>query len=88
MMCAHALRVDAGRADGCDQRGRHRRVYARARSRLGASSENCNKDTLGTLYPGISPSAPTSRSTLWYMGDNPANGEGFESALAYAVAGA
>jgi polar amino acid transport system substrate-binding protein len=53
-----------------------------------ASAENCNKNALGTLYPGIftfgtdQPVYPP-----WYMGDNPANGEGFESALAYAVAG-
>jgi polar amino acid transport system substrate-binding protein len=52
------------------------------------STETCNKDALGTLYPGIftfgtdQPVYPP-----WYMGDNPANGEGFESALAYAVAG-
>jgi polar amino acid transport system substrate-binding protein len=53
-----------------------------------ASTENCNKDALATLYPGIftfgtdQPVYPP-----WYMGDNPANGEGFESALAYAIAG-
>lgn len=52
-----------------------------------ASSEKCNKDALATLYPGIftfgtdQPVYPP-----WYIGDNPANGEGFESALAYAVA--
>lgn len=49
---------------------------------------NCNKDELTTLYPGIftvgtdEPAYPP-----WYVGDDPANGEGFESALAYAVAG-
>jgi polar amino acid transport system substrate-binding protein len=48
---------------------------------------NCNKDSLATLYRGIftfgtdQPAYPP-----WYMGDNPASGEGFESALAYAVA--
>jgi polar amino acid transport system substrate-binding protein len=53
-----------------------------------ASSDDCNKDALATLYPGIftfgtdQPVYPP-----WYMGDNPANGEGFESALAYTVAG-
>src|SRR5690349_5931508 len=42
---------------------------------------------LATLYPGIftfgtdQPVYPP-----WYMGDNPASGEGFEAALAYAVA--
>jgi polar amino acid transport system substrate-binding protein len=53
-----------------------------------ASSESCNKEALATLYPGIftfgtdQPVYPP-----WYMGDNPASGEGFESALAYTVAG-
>lgn len=47
----------------------------------------CRKDQLGTLYPGIltfgadQPAYPP-----WYLGDDPANGEGFEAALAYAVA--
>ena len=51
-------------------------------------SRNCQKDSLSTLYPGIftvgtdQPAYPP-----WYMGDDPTNGEGFESALAYAVAG-
>ena len=49
--------------------------------------DKCTKDQLGTLYPDIlrvgtdQPVYPP-----WYMGDNPASGEGFESALAYAVA--
>jgi polar amino acid transport system substrate-binding protein len=53
-----------------------------------AGPEHCNKESLPTLYPGIftfgtdEPVYPP-----WYMGDNPANGEGFEAALAYAVAG-
>src|SRR5215467_14139038 len=48
---------------------------------------HCTKDSLATLYPGIftfgtdEPVYPP-----WYMGDNPANGEGFEAAVAYAVA--
>ncbi len=52
------------------------------------SAANCNSQSLATLYPGIftvgtdQPAYPP-----WYMGDNPASGEGFESALAYAVAG-
>jgi polar amino acid transport system substrate-binding protein len=51
-------------------------------------TRNCSKDELTTLYPGIftvgtdQPAYPP-----WYVGDDPANGEGFESALAYAVAG-
>ena len=50
--------------------------------------QHCAKDQLTTLYPGIftvgtdEPAYPP-----WYVGDDPANGEGFESALAYAVAG-
>jgi len=53
-----------------------------------AGAQNCNKDALATIYPGIftvgtdQPAYPP-----WYIGDDPANGEGFESALAYAVAG-
>jgi polar amino acid transport system substrate-binding protein len=52
------------------------------------SGANCNKALLATLYPEIftvgtdQPAYPP-----WYMGDDPTNGEGFESALAYAVAG-
>jgi polar amino acid transport system substrate-binding protein len=47
----------------------------------------CTKDVLGTLYTGVftfgtdQPVYPP-----WYMGDNPASGEGFEAAIAYAVA--
>ncbi len=47
----------------------------------------CKRDSLDTLYKGVftfgtdQPVYPP-----WYMGDNPENGEGFESALAYAVA--
>lgn len=56
----------------------------------GASTgtQSCTKDSLSTLYPGIftvgtdQPAYPP-----WYMGDDPTNGEGFESALAFAVAG-
>jgi polar amino acid transport system substrate-binding protein len=50
--------------------------------------QNCKKGELATVYPGIftvgtdEPAYPP-----WYLGDDPANGEGFESALAYAVAG-
>ena len=49
--------------------------------------DKCTKDALDTLYPRIftfgtdQPVYPP-----WYMGDNPASGEGFEAALAYAVA--
>jgi polar amino acid transport system substrate-binding protein len=49
---------------------------------------SCTKESLSTLYPGIftmgtdQPAYPP-----WYMGDDPTNGEGFESALAFAVAG-
>jgi polar amino acid transport system substrate-binding protein len=52
------------------------------------TADKCRKDNLGTLYPGIftfgtdQPVYPP-----WYMGDNPASGEGFEAAVAYAVAG-
>src|SRR5690242_17249839 len=44
------------------------------------TADKCTKDNLGTLYPGIftfgtdQPVYPP-----WYMGDNPASGEGFEA---------
>jgi len=50
-------------------------------------AQHCRKESLDTLYPGIftvgtdQPAYPP-----WYMGDDPTNGEGFESALAYAIA--
>ncbi|MBX7432323.1 ABC transporter substrate-binding protein [Mycobacterium sp. Y57] len=48
----------------------------------------CTKESLGTLYSGILTfGADQPVYPPWYMGDDPANGEGFESALAYAVAG-
>ncbi|WP_082696549.1 ABC transporter substrate-binding protein [Mycobacterium sp. IS-1590] len=52
-----------------------------------ASPHDCHKDKLATLYKGIF-TFGTDRPVYppWYMGDNPANGEGFESALAYAIA--
>ncbi|MDA2889505.1 ABC transporter substrate-binding protein [Mycolicibacterium sp. BiH015] len=47
----------------------------------------CRKDELATLYPGILTfGADQPVYPPWYLGDDPTNGEGFESALAYAVA--
>ena len=47
----------------------------------------CRKGVLATLYPGILTfGADQPVYPPWYKGDQPANGEGFESALAYAVA--
>ena len=47
----------------------------------------CRKDVLGTLYPGILTfGADQPVYPPWYIGDDPTNGEGFEAALAYAVA--
>jgi polar amino acid transport system substrate-binding protein len=52
-----------------------------------AGLSQCKRDSLDTLYKGVftfgtdQPVYPP-----WYMGDNPENGEGFESALAYVVA--
>ncbi|MFA5707975.1 MULTISPECIES: ABC transporter substrate-binding protein [Mycolicibacterium] len=51
------------------------------------AAPSCEHQDLATLYPEIftfgtdQPAYPP-----WYIGDNPANGEGFESAVAYAVA--
>lgn len=52
-----------------------------------AGLSQCTRDSLDTLYKGVftfgtdQPVYPP-----WYMGDNPGNGEGFEAAVAYAVA--
>lgn len=52
-----------------------------------AGLAQCTRDSLDTLYKGVftfgtdQPVYPP-----WYMGDNPENGEGFEAAIAYAVA--
>jgi polar amino acid transport system substrate-binding protein len=52
-----------------------------------ASADKCTKDALGTLYPGIFTfGADQPVYPPWYMGDDPASGEGFEAALAYAIA--
>jgi polar amino acid transport system substrate-binding protein len=50
-------------------------------------SERCTTDSLKTMYPGVL-TVGTDQPVYppWYMGDNPASGEDFESALAYAVA--
>ncbi|MDY6999837.1 MAG: ABC transporter substrate-binding protein [Actinomycetota bacterium] len=53
----------------------------------GVDAGECTKDVLGTLYPGILTfAADQPVYPPWYMGDNPQSGEGFEAALAYAVA--
>jgi len=50
-------------------------------------AQKCSKDKLATLYPGILTfGADQPVYPPWYLGDDPSNGEGFESALAYAVA--
>lgn len=49
--------------------------------------DRCSSDQLTTLYPGVFTVATDQPAyPPWYFGDNPASGDGFESALAYAVA--
>lgn len=49
----------------------------------------CSRTVLDTLYPGILTfGADEPVYPPWYLGDDPANGEGFEGALAYALAAA
>jgi polar amino acid transport system substrate-binding protein len=52
-----------------------------------AGLSQCTRDSLDTMYKGVLTVA-TDQPVYppWYMGDNPENGEGFESAVAYAVA--
>ncbi|OBA92408.1 ABC transporter substrate-binding protein [Mycobacteriaceae bacterium 1482268.1] len=48
---------------------------------------HCKPDSLDTLYKGVFTfGADQPVYPPWYMGDNPGNGEGFESAVAYSVA--
>ncbi|AQA06225.1 amino acid ABC transporter substrate-binding protein [Mycobacterium sp. MS1601] len=47
----------------------------------------CEKSALPTLYAGIFTMATDQPAyPPWYIGDDPSNGDGFESAVAYAVA--
>jgi polar amino acid transport system substrate-binding protein len=50
-------------------------------------ADRCTPDSLKTLYPGVL-TVGTDQPVYppWYMGDNPTNGDGFEAAVAYAVA--
>jgi polar amino acid transport system substrate-binding protein len=54
---------------------------------VAAGLSQCTRDSLHTLYKGVFTVA-TDQPVYppWYMGDNPENGEGFESAVAYALA--
>ena len=52
-----------------------------------ATADKCTKDALDTMYPRIfTVGADRPVYPPWYIGDDPANGEGFEAALAYAIA--
>lgn len=61
---------------------------APADEKQSASPGNCDKGSLSTLKPGVltfgtdQPAYPP-----WFVEDDPANAKGFESAVAYAVAG-
>jgi polar amino acid transport system substrate-binding protein len=52
-----------------------------------AAAESCNKDTLATLNKGtITFGTDQPAYPPWFADDDPTNGKGFESAVAYAVA--
>jgi polar amino acid transport system substrate-binding protein len=52
-----------------------------------AAAESCNKDTLATLSKGtITFGTDQPAYPPWFVDDDPTNGKGFESAVAYAVA--
>jgi polar amino acid transport system substrate-binding protein len=52
-----------------------------------AAAESCNKDTLATLSKGtITFGTDQPAYPPWFLDDDPTNGKGFESAVAYAVA--
>lgn len=53
-----------------------------------ATAASCSKDTLATLNKGtITFGTDQPAYPPWFVDDDPANGKGFESAVAYAVAG-
>ena len=52
-----------------------------------ASADSCRKDSLTTLTPGsITFGTDQPAYPPWFVDDDPANGKGFEAAVAYAVA--
>ncbi|WP_319446756.1 MULTISPECIES: ABC transporter substrate-binding protein [unclassified Mycobacterium] len=56
-------------------------------SSTAAAAESCNKDTLATLSKGtITFGTDQPAYPPWFLDDDPTNGKGFESAVAYAVA--
>ncbi|OKH72377.1 ABC transporter substrate-binding protein [Mycobacterium sp. SWH-M1] len=56
-------------------------------SSASASADTCTKDNLKTLKPGTFTVATDQPAYApWFSDDDPANGKGFESAVAYAVA--
>ena len=61
---------------------------APAASSAAASAAQCTKDSLPTLTKGsITFGTDQPAYPPWFVDDDPANGKGFESAVAYAVAG-
>jgi polar amino acid transport system substrate-binding protein len=53
----------------------------------GGAADSCTKDSLQTLTPGrLTFGTDQPAYPPWFIDDDPANGEGFESAVAYAVA--
>ncbi len=58
-----------------------------ASSSASASADSCTKDNLTTLKPGTFTVATDQPAYApWFSDDDPTNGKGFESAVAYAVA--
>ncbi|MBJ7341152.1 MAG: amino acid ABC transporter substrate-binding protein [Mycolicibacterium sp.] len=61
---------------------------ATSTSSASASASECTKDSLATLTKGsITFGTDQPAYPPWFVDDDPANGKGFESAVAYAVAG-
>src|SRR6185503_10945106 len=57
-------------------------------STAAASAAECTKDSLPTLKKGsIAFGTDQPAYPPWFVDDDPSNGKGFESAVAYAVAG-
>ncbi|CAA9406919.1 MAG: ABC transporter, substrate-binding protein (cluster 3, basic aa/glutamine/opines) [uncultured Nocardioides sp.] len=53
----------------------------------GTAAQDCTKDNLETLTPGtLTVGTDSPAYSPWFVDDDPTNGEGYESAVAYAIA--
>ena len=84
---AHAQRLEFGSADGRGQFGGDHRMRAGLQQHRDAQFRQVHKGRAGhAVSPYLHLRHDQPVYPPWYMGDNPASGEGYEAAVAYAVA--